>query len=47
MTKKGLFQIQRDTTTKCNVSAWNRGKTDVENIVGQLTKFEYGLLVRS
>lgn len=47
MTKKGLFQIQRDTTTKCNVSAWNRGKTDVENIIRQPTKFKYGLLVRS
>lgn len=47
MKKKGLFQIQRDTTTKCNVSAWNRGKTDVENIIGQPTKFKHGLLVRS
>lgn len=40
MTKKGLFQIQRDMTTKCNVSAWNRGKID-----GQSTKFNMGYLL--
>ena len=45
MSKKGLFQIQRDTTTKCNVSAWNRGKTDVENIIRQPTNLNMGYLL--
>ena len=45
MTKEGLFQIQRDTTTKCNVSAWNRGRIDIENIIGQSTKFNMGYLL--